>query len=173
MKKIRMELKDLKLDAFDLTQRCILVTAGTYKDKKYNTMTVNWGFFGTMWYDPSVLLVIRPSRYTYDFLKKQNDFTLTILPEEYKYVYAIMGSKSGRDSNKMQESRLTAIESDMVESPSFQEACLTLECKVKYIGDLQPEGILDKEIVKRDYPDGNYHKMIIGSIVSAWRTDKF
>lgn len=73
----------------------------------------------------------------------------------------------------MQESGLTAVASDKVESPSFREACLTLECRTKYIGDLQQKGILDPEIIKRDYPDGNYHKMIIGSIVSAWKTAAF
>lgn len=71
MDKNKIELKDLKLEALDLTRRCILVTSGSFKEGKFNAMTVNWGFFGTMWYDPSVLLVIRPSRYTYEFCRSR------------------------------------------------------------------------------------------------------
>lgn len=173
MAREELDLKSLQLDALDLTRRCILVTAGSLKDSQFNSMTVNWGFFGTMWYEPTALLVIRPSRYTFEFIEKCDDFTLTILPEEYKNVYALMGSKSGRDSDKMAVSPLTPMASKEVESPSYAEACFTLECKKCYVGDLQAEGILDQHIIDHDYPQGDFHKIVMGRIVRAWKTEKF
>ncbi len=173
MAKEELNLDKLHLDATDLVNRCILITAGSLKDGKFNTMTVNWGFFGVMWYAPTALLVIRPSRYTFEFIQKYDDFTLTILPEEWKSVYSLMGSKSGRDSNKMLESGLTPIASKVVESPSFAESCFTLECKKWYVGDLQASGVLDQEVINQNYADGNYHKMVMGKIVHAWKTEKF
>ena len=162
----------LQLDAIDLTNRCILVTAGSLEDG-FNTMTVNWGFFGTMWFAPTALLVIRPSRYTFEFIQKCDDFTLTILPPEYKDVYTLMGSKSGRNSDKMAANPLSPVASQLVKSPSFAEACFTMECKKWYVGDLQAEGILDQHVIQEDYANGDYHKMIMGKIVRAWKTDKF
>jgi len=173
MNKQEIAIETIKMDGADLTKRCILVTSGTFEEGKFNTMTVNWGFFGTMWYDPSVLLVIRPSRYTFEYIERCHNFTLTILPEKYKEVYTLMGSKSGRDSDKVKESGLTPIRSMKVESPSFEEACYTMECEATYIGDLQAEGILVSGIMKRDYPNGDFHKMIIGKIVNAWKTEEF
>ena len=171
--KEKIELKDLRLDSLDLLHRSILVTAGSYKEGNFNTMTINWGFFGELWFKPSVLMTIRPQRYTLEFLKKYDSFTLTILPDAFKSEYALMGSKSGRDTDKMKESKLTPIASEVVEAPSYAEACLTLECKKAYIGDMEGNGIVDPETIKEDYADGDFHKFVIGHIVNAWKTDEF
>lgn len=173
MEKKEIALNELHLDGIDLTNRYILVTAGTLEEGKFNSMTISWGFFGNMWFDPMALIAIRESRYTNEFLEAGEDFTLTILPEKYKSVYGLMGSKSGRNSNKMKESGLTPIASRCVKSPSYEEACFTLECRKVYMGDILKEGILDQKILERDYADGDYHRIYIGKIVRAWKTGEF
>ena len=44
-----------------------LVTAGT-KDK-FNSMTISWGSFGTLWFKKVITIYIRPDRYTFKFLE--------------------------------------------------------------------------------------------------------
>ncbi len=173
MIKREISLDTLHLDGIDLTNRCMLITAGKLDDGNYNTMTANWGFFGTIWFNPSVLLVLRPQRYTFEFIKEYEDFTISILPEQHKAIYALMGSSSGRDSDKMNRNPLTAIASEKVASPSYAEACLTLECQKLYIGDLDGNGIVDPHIIEEDYPNRDFHKMVIGKIVHAWKTEDF
>ena len=80
-----------------------LVTAGT-KDS-FNTMTVSWGGVGIMWNKPVAYTFIRPQRYTFEFLEKNDHFTLSFYGEEYRKALSFCGSKSGRDYDKPAETR--------------------------------------------------------------------
>lgn len=46
----------------------MLVTAGT--PEHFNMMTASWGGLGFMWKRPVAFVVIRPQRYTFDFIEK-------------------------------------------------------------------------------------------------------
>lgn len=171
MKRTEVNLGEFCLDALGLTNNCLLVTSGELGEGKFNSMTISWGFFGNMWSAPMVLIAIRKSRYTNEFLKTHDDFTLTVLPEDLKDVYGLLGTKSGRDSNKMKESGLTPIESTDVLSPSFAEASLTFECRKVYAGEIDKSGVIDPEILKVDYADGDFHDLYIGRIVKCWKKE--
>ena len=56
-----------------------LLTGGDFS-AKWNTMTVSWGFAGTMWGRPVVAVVVRPTRYTREFLDARAEFTLSAFP---------------------------------------------------------------------------------------------
>lgn len=60
----------------------MLVTAGD--QIKYNTMTASWGGIGVMWGKNVAVTVIRPQRYTKEFVESHDCFTLSFYPEEYK-----------------------------------------------------------------------------------------
>ncbi len=75
-----------------------LVTAGD--ENGYNTMTASWGFMGVMWNKNTMTTVIRPSRYTYEFIEKAGLFTVSFLPEEKRPALNFCGSRSGRDFDK-------------------------------------------------------------------------
>ena len=60
-----------------------LLTGGDFS-AKWNTMTVSWGFAGTMWGRPVVAVVVRPTRYTREFLDARAEFTLSAFPERYR-----------------------------------------------------------------------------------------
>ena len=60
-----------------------LLTGGDFS-AKWNTMTVSWGFAGTMWGRPVVAVVVRPTRYTREFLDARAEFTLSAFPEKYR-----------------------------------------------------------------------------------------
>ena len=142
----------------------ILLTSGDYSAGTYNTMTIGWGGIGTMWSRPSVMVFVRPSRYTYDFMEKCKDFTLTAFPKTYNRALSLLGTKSGRDGDKITESGLTPIPSIKTASPGFDEAELIIECVKLYWQDLEPDQFLDHEIFKF-YLKEDFHRFYIGEIV--------
>ena len=87
----------------------LLLTAGDFNKGTFNTMTVGWGSFGTMWKKPFVQVVVRPTRYTYEFMNSYDTFTLCGFPQEYKKALTVLGAKSGRDGDKIAEAGLTPI----------------------------------------------------------------
>ena len=78
----------------------LLLTAGDFQQGHFNTMTVGWGSFGTMWSKPFAQVVVRPTRYTFEFMNTYDTFTLCGFPEQYKKALTLLGSKSGRDGDK-------------------------------------------------------------------------
>ena len=144
--------------------RWLLLTCGDYPKDTYNAMTVAWGSMGTMWGKPFVQVVVRPSRFTFQFMEKFETFTLCVLPETYRDALQFMGSKSGRDSDKIGESGLTPMASHKIEAPGFTEAELIIECRKLYFDDMEPHGFLNGEI-NTHYPDGDYHRVYFGEIL--------
>lgn len=56
----------------------MLVTAGD--QIKYNTMTASWGGIGVMWGKNVAVTVIRPQRYTKEFVESHDCFSPELLP---------------------------------------------------------------------------------------------
>ena len=52
-----------------------LITAGNKEN--FNTMTAGWGFAGKMWGEDSIAIVIRPQRYTMQFVEDSDTFTIS------------------------------------------------------------------------------------------------
>ena len=66
-------------------------------DDKVNTMTISWGSVGFMWGKPVFMALIRPQRYTNEFIEKSNSFTVSIpFSSDLKQALGVCGSKSGR-----------------------------------------------------------------------------
>ena len=84
-----------------------LVAAGSLDD--HNAMTVSWGGIGCLWNKPVATVYIRPNRHTYGYFEKNEYFTVSFYPGEYKKALGLMGSKSGRDCDKEAEAGLTAV----------------------------------------------------------------
>ena len=139
-----------------------LLTAGD-KDS-FNTMTVSWGGMGTIWSKPVVTSYIRTSRYTHEFVDREDYFTISFFPEEYKKTLGVLGSQSGRDMDKMKESGLTP--KAVGESVTFEEAEVTLLCKKLFMQRLDKENIMESEPdVKAFYDGDDEHDMYIGEVV--------
>jgi len=50
-----------------------------------------------MWDKPFAMVVVRPTRYTFEFMNRYPDFTLTAFPQKYRKDLSLLGKKSGRD----------------------------------------------------------------------------
>ena len=162
---------DLSVKINDLwLNKWFLITSGNFEKKEFNTMTVAWGSLGIMWNRPFVQAVVRPTRYTYEFTEKYDSFTMCSFPEKYRNALKLLGTKSGRDTDKIAESGLTPIKSEAVQSPSFDEADLILECRKIYFDDIKPENFIDHSIDK-NYPLKDYHRIYFGEILKIFATE--
>ena len=137
-----------------------LLTAGS-KDN-YNTMTVSWGGFGTLWSKPVVTVYVKPIRYTFNYLENNDYFTLSFYDESFKKDLGVLGSKSGRDLDKIV---LTNLEPEFIDkSISFKQALITIVCKKIYSQDLDIENI-PREAIEQSYKIEQVHRMYIGEVV--------
>lgn len=161
MKKEGSKKMEFTTDIFSkFDKQWALLTAGD-KDK-FNTMTISWGGLGTLWNKPVATAYVRTSRYTHEFMDNNEYFTISFYPEEYKSALGVLGSKSGRDIDKMHSSGLTAKEVDG--SMTFEEAEVTLVCRKLFYQRLAPEN-MSSDIAKQFYEDQAEHDMYIGEVV--------
>jgi flavin reductase (DIM6/NTAB) family NADH-FMN oxidoreductase RutF len=155
--------KDLVLPPVETWfSRWFLLTAGDME--KFNSMTVAWGSIGGIWEMPFVQVVVRPTRYTYGFMNDAPGFTLCSFPAKYRKDLGILGSKSGRDGDKIALTRLTPVKSEKVAAPGFAEADLVLECRKIYWQDLDPANFLSERIMP-NYPQRDFHRIYFGEIL--------
>jgi flavin reductase (DIM6/NTAB) family NADH-FMN oxidoreductase RutF len=149
-----------------------LLTAGDFAAGHYNAMTVSWGAMGGLWGRPFVQVVVRPTRHTYGFMERYDAFTLCTFPEAYRKALDLLGTKSGRDGDKIAESGLTPVASTRVAAPSFAEADLVIECHKIYWADLEPDHFLSSDI-RGHYPIKDYHRVYYGEIVAIEGEDAY
>lgn len=142
----------------NIADEWMLIAAGD-KDG-YNMMTASWGFMGEMWGADSVIAMVRPGRYTMEFIDKNDYFTLSFYGER-KDIHKVCGSMSGRDVNKTVLTGLTPIYSD--NSVYFNEARMVFICKKQYVAPLTENGFCDKLPLEKWY-NNDLHNMIIGKI---------
>ena len=152
---------------FDL--QWFLLSCGDFEKKDFNSMTISWGGLGTMWNLPVALVAVRFSRYTFQFMERNDTFTLNSFPEKYRNVLNKFGSRSGRDIDKIKSKEITAISSKKVKAPSYLEAELVIECKKIYWNDINPAHFLDERIVDK-YLKHDYHRFYIGEVVGIFGT---
>ncbi len=149
----------------------MLLTCGDFAEGRFNCMTVSWGSLGTMWDMPFAMVVVRPTRYTYEFMERTDNFALCAFPERHRDTLLMLGTKSGRDTDKVAESGLTPIASERISSPGFEEAKLILECRKIYFDDYEPGHFLDGAI--HGMYDHDYHRIYFGEIVAAHGTAEY
>lgn len=153
-------------------KKWFLLTCGDFSTHHFNSMTISWGSLGIMWNKPFAQVVVRPTRYTFDFMNRYEGVTLCCFGEEHRSALSLLGSKSGRDGDKIRESGLTPIASQLVSAPGFAEAELILECKKMYWQDYDQNHFLLPEIESK-YPQKDYHRVFFGEILSIFGTGQF
>ncbi len=158
---------------FDLFDKgWFLLTSGDYAAGDYNGMTISWGSLGIMWNRPFVQTVVRPQRYTHQFMEKYPTFTLCAFSKEYRRALSLLGSKSGRDGDKLTEAGLTPMAATAVAAPGYAEAELVIECQKIYWADFNPAQFLDPAI-DQNYPDRDYHRSYFGQILAIHGTGAY
>ncbi len=142
-----------------------LLTAGTMDD--FNSMTISWGGMGTMWSSPVAFLVVKPSRYTSDFLKRHDEITLSWYPRSERKALGIFGTQSGRDTDKVKETGFTPVEIEG--AVTYREAEETLICRKLFMQQLDLN-LVPQEIRNTFYlpgtKEGFMHQLVIARVLS-------
>ncbi|WP_321332589.1 flavin reductase [uncultured Bacteroides sp.] len=146
-----------------------VITAG--KEDHYNSMIGSGGGLGFLFKRPTTWCVLRADRYTLEMIQKEQTYTMSYFSDEYKEQILFLGSKSGRDSEKMKEVELTSVQTPSGDI-SFKEARLIIECKLTQITTLNPNDFCTqeaKDYINEAYKEPNdYRKYVFGEITHIW-----
>jgi flavin reductase (DIM6/NTAB) family NADH-FMN oxidoreductase RutF len=160
----KISVYDLNQNVFEEIGKNWMLISAKNPEGKVNTMTASWGAMGVLWGKETVTVYIRQSRYTKGFVDAQDYFTLSLF-DGHKKELGVLGSKSGRDGDKIAEVGFHTV---MVDGqPSFEESKCVLVCRKMYQDDIKLED-MPKEEVEKWYGDGDCHTMYIGEIVGCY-----
>ncbi|MEA1964586.1 MAG: flavin reductase family protein, partial [Candidatus Aerophobetes bacterium] len=124
-----------------------------------------------IWNKPIFVVLVRPSRFTYNLIKNTGVFTVNVPSEGMIEAVSFCGTVSGRDYNKFKEKGLTPLPGKRVESPLIKECLLHYECKVVHKNVVIP-GELTPNISSLFYPENDYHDILFGEIMATYASDK-
>lgn len=144
----------------DILRKGAILSSGTIDD--FNSMTIGWGASGVVYREDVFICFVKKNRYTYEFTSKFDHFVISFFSDEYKNVLAYMGTKSGRDNDKVNDLGLHPFDIDGV-GVGFKEAYANILCKVIYFDEMNLDN-LGEEIVNRYYTVDPPHVMYIGKI---------
>ena len=153
--------EELKENAFKVIGKDWLLVTGTAEGKS-NAMTASWGGMGVMWGKPVAFLVIRPQRYTKEFIDRAEGLTISVFGEDRRKMMSYFGSVSGRDEDKIAKAGLTAVEDNG--RVYFEEARMAMVCRKLYAQEMQEGCLLDAGSKAKWYPDKDYHTLYIVEI---------
>jgi flavin reductase (DIM6/NTAB) family NADH-FMN oxidoreductase RutF len=146
-----------------------VITAGTEID--YNSMTASWGGWGILFNEPTTWCVLRANRYTLEFIRRENLYTMSYFDEPYKDQVMLFGIASGRNSEKMKNHILTAVETPGG-SIAYKEARLIIECELTEITTVHPDDFYTADarmFITDAYAEAqDYHKLVFGKINYVW-----
>ena len=107
----------------------VSVTDGEGND---NIITIAWA--GTVCTNPPMVSIsVRPSRYSYEMIRKTGEFVINLTTEKLAYATDYCGVRSGRDVDKFKEMKLTKEKADFVKAPMIGESPVSIECRVKQV----------------------------------------
>ena len=150
------------LDIFtQFDKKWALVTAGNADS--FNTMTISWGGMGTIWNKPVATVYVRTSRYTHEFIDNNDYFTVSFFSEDYKKILGVLGSKSGREMDKMHASGLTPVQVE--NGITFKEAETTFVCRKLCKQPIELRN-MPEDVVNSFYKADKPHDMYIGEVIN-------
>ena len=128
-----MSKKIWKSGTFIYPIPAVMVSCGTMEES--NIITVAWtGILNT---NPAkVYISVRPTRYSYDIIKKSGEFVINLTTKELAYATDWCGVKTGAKVDKFKEMKLTKEKCEFVSAPAIKESPVSIECKVTDIKEL-------------------------------------
>lgn len=114
--------------------------------ERSNIITVAWtGILNT---DPATVYIsVRPSRYSYDIIKKQKEFVINLTTKDLARATDWCGVKTGAKVDKFKEMNLHKEKAKFVQCPMIKESPVSIECKVKEIKKLGSHDMFIAEVL--------------------------
>lgn len=146
-----------------------VITAGT--DSLYNSMAASWEFLGHYFEKPMTFCLLGAQRYTLELVKEHPTYTMSFFSEQFNGDVFAFGAKSGRDTDKMKETKLTHVLTPSGNS-TYKESEVVVECQLFETTTVNPGDFYDneaKEFVENGYKEGgDYHKLVFGTVTNVW-----
>lgn len=121
---------------------------------KPNIITLAW--VGTICSDPAMVSIsVRPERYSYNIIKETKEFVINLTTRDLAFATDYCGVKSGRDTDKWADMKLTPVPGTKVSVPYVDESPVAIECKVKQVLEL------------------GTHDMFVAQVVAVTVSDKY
>ncbi len=122
----------------------VMVSCGDMENS--NITTIAWT--GVLNSEPPLVYVsIRPTRYSYEIIKKSGEFVINLPDEKLVWQTDYCGTKSGKEEDKFKNAHLTKQVCKLVKAPAILECPISLECKLKEIKELGSHHMFIGEIV--------------------------
>ncbi len=124
----------------------VIVTCGE-NEEEYNGITVAWT--GTVCTNPPMTYIsLRPSRYSYDIIKKQGGFVINLTTEAMAFATDYCGVRSGRDENKLKHLNLDYTLGEIVQAPLLSQSPVNIECEIVEIKELGSHHMFLAKVIK-------------------------
>jgi len=149
-----------------------LLLAATKRSGKSNVMTIGWSTVGIIWSKPIFVVLVRPSRFTYEFIEDSGAFSVNVPTEEMRKWVGVCGTRSGRDLDKFAAYDMAITKGQTVDAVTIDDCPMVYECKVVHYNDLIPAN-LDRQIELGSYGGSDYHRLYYGEILGAYAASSY
>ncbi len=122
----------------------VMVSCGS---RKPNIITIAWtGIVNSN--PPMTYISVRKERYSHNIIEKTGEFVINLCSEELAFATDFCGVRSGRDTDKFKEMKLTPERAEIVRCPMIKESPVNIECRVREIIELGSHDMFIADILK-------------------------
>ena len=164
-----IKLFELWQETIDVLTRDGLLLCSVNSKGVSNVMTIGWMTGGEIWSKPIIIVLVRPSRWTYSRLAEVPEFTVNVLPPNLMDAVQYCGTASGRNGDKFAHTRLKPVAAQHVRAPIIEQGLVHYECRVVHTNEVIPIHLAD-DIKESAYKKGDYHRIYFGEVLAAYAT---
>ncbi|NLG28615.1 MAG: flavin reductase family protein [Chloroflexi bacterium] len=172
MKRISVPFDHRLTKTLALLQDPGLLLAAAKRSGEANAMAIGWATVGIIWGKPIFVAMVRPSRYTYEFIEDSKAFTVNVPSSDQRKWVEVCGTNSGRDMDKFGELHIAVSPALTVNSITLDACPMVYECRVLHYNDIVPTQ-LDAETDSSAYQGSNYHRLYYGEILGAFASEDY
>lgn len=122
----------------------VMVSCGS---RKPNIITIAWtGIVNSN--PPMTYISVRKERYSHSIIENTGEFVINLCSEELAFATDFCGVRSGRDTDKFKEMKLTPERAEIVRCPMIKESPVNIECRVREIIELGSHDMFIADILK-------------------------
>ena len=122
----------------------VMISCGS---RKPNIITIAWtGIVNSN--PPMTYISVRKERYSHNIIENTGEFVINLCSEELAFATDFCGVRSGRDTDKFKEMKLTPERAEIVRCPMIKESPVNIECRVREIIELGSHDMFIADILK-------------------------
>lgn len=123
----------------------VMISCGK-KGEQPNIITVAWA--GTICSDPAMVSIsVRSERFSHGIISETGEFVINLVNKNLTYAADFCGVRSGRNTDKFAEMKLTAAPCEKLDTVRIDESPVNIECRVKDIIKLGTHDMFLAEVV--------------------------